>query len=421
LAGIDNGSASNHSPFKGNQVETCYGRALVILKSTKQAGAIRLNLSADGVKPATATIATLSPEDARLAEAATNRDKARRENNKKFSRHHLAKIAKLPQVENLVSGKTATASSSSPQHPPIHAIDGDPQTRWCPTDGKTGHCWQVDLGSARDLKGAKIIWQTAGKYQYTVEGSSDGAKWLTISDQSKKEDAQQVHNLAFDHKAIRYVRITAIGLPNGLWGTFTEVEIYGLALDDSDLQSDTSVAASGTGLLTVAPVFKHGLGQHADSVVASRSKKPPTWSENDARRVVVDEAKRQGVTFILDGKLPRVEGIRSSRDGKASSEDATSAPPGPLVFDGVDPTGKIVFEILTSEDVPDRTDNTDRITDFLAAAQKLTEELKTKSGDYVAGVFYDPLAAKGTVADEEPLRAQVRDFIAWLKKEKNLK
>ena len=418
LAGIDNGSASNHSPFKGNQVETCYGRALVILKSTKQAGAMQVNISADGVEPANLTIATLSPEDARLAEAATNRDKARRDRNKKNSRHHLAKIAKLPQVENLVSGKTATASSSSPQHPPIHAIDGDPQTRWCPTDGKTGHSWQVDLGSARDLKGAKIIWQTAGKYQYTVEGSADGANWVTLNDQSKKEDAQQVHNLAFDHKAIRHVRITATGLPNGLWGTFTEVEIYGLALDDPNLQSDTSVAASGTGLLTVAPVFKHGLGQHADSVVASRSKKPPTWSEMDARRVIVDEAKRQGVTFVLDGKLPRVEGIRSSRDGKASSEEAPSAPAGPLVFDGVDQTGKIVFEILTSEDVPDRTDNTDRITDFLAAAQKLAEELKTKSGDYVAGVFYDPLTAKGTVADEEPLRAQVRDFIAWLKKEK---
>ncbi|MCX6964509.1 MAG: DUF4982 domain-containing protein [Verrucomicrobia bacterium] len=288
LAGIDNGSASNHSPFKGNQVETCYGRALVILKSTKKAGAMQVKISADGVKAATATIATLSPEDARLAEVAMNRDKARRDRNKKNSRHHLAKIAKVPQVENLVSGKTATASSF-----------------------------------------------------------------------------------------------------NG-----------------------------GSGVLTVAPVFKHGLGQHADSVVASRSKKPPTWSEMDARRVIVDEAKRQGVTFILDGKLPIVEGIRSSRDGKASSEDATSAPPGPLVFDGVDQTGKIVFEILTSEDVPDRTDNTDRITDFLAAAQKLAEELKTKSGDYVAGVFYDPLTAKGTVADEEPLRAQVRDFIAWLKKEK---
>jgi hypothetical protein len=290
LVGIDNGSASNHSPFKGNQVETCYGRALVILKSTKKAGAMQVNISADGVEPATATITTLSPEDTRLAEAATNRDKALRDRNKKFSRHHLAKIAEVPQVENLVSGKTETASSS-----------------------------------------------------------------------------------------------------NG-----------------------------GSGVLTVAPVFKHGLGQHADSVVASRSKKPPTWSENDARRIVVDEAKRQGVTFILDGKLPRVEGIRSSRDGKASSGETISEQSGPLVFDGVDQTGKIVFEILTSEDVPDRTDNTDRITDFLAAAQKLTEELKTKSGDYVVGVFYDPLMAKGTVADEEPLRAQVRDFIAWLKQENKL-
>ncbi len=290
LVGIDNGSASNHSPFKGNQVETCYGRALVILKSTKKPGAMRVNISAEGVKPATATIATLSPEDTRLAEAATNRDKARRERNKKNSRHHLSKIAKVPQVENLVSGKTATASSS-----------------------------------------------------------------------------------------------------NG-----------------------------GSGLLTVAPVFKHGLGQHADSVVASRSKKPPTWSENDARRIVVDEAKRQGVTFVLDGRIPRVEGIRSSRDGKASSGESVSQQSAPLVFDGVDQTGKIVFEILTSEDVPDRTDNTDRITDFLAAAQKLTEELKTKSGDYVVGVFYDPLTAKGSVADEAPLRQQVRDFVAWLKQENKL-
>jgi hypothetical protein len=238
------------------------------------------------VEPATATIATLSPEETRLAEAAKNRDKSLRESNKKFSRHHLSRIPKVSQVENLVSEKTATASSSS----------------------------------------------------------------------------------------------------------------------------------AGSGVLTVAPVFKHGLGQHADSVVASRSKKPPTWSENDARRVVVDEAKHQGVSFVLEGKLPGVPGIRSSRDGKASSGEAVSEQSGPLVFDGVDQTGKIVFEILTSEDVPDRTDNTDRITDFLAAAQNLAEELKTKSGDYVAGVFYDPLTGKGTVADEEPLRQQVRDFVAWLKK-----
>jgi hypothetical protein len=92
-----------------------------------------------------------------------------------------------------------------------------------------------------------------------------------------------------------------------------------------------------------------------------------------------------------------------------------------MVFDGVSQDGKIAFEVLTSEDIPDRSDNTDRITDFLAAAQKLTEELKTKSGDYVTGVFYDPLSAKGAFADEKPLRAQVRDFMAWLQEENYLK
>jgi beta-galactosidase len=396
LVGVDNGHHMNHSPFKGNQVETSYGLALAIVKSAKDAGAIRVNVSADGIQPGQVAVEALPVGDARLVEAAANRDKLFRDSNKKFSRHHLAKIPKVLQVENLVSGKTATASSSSPQHPPIHAIDGDSQTRWCPTDGKTGHSWQVDLGSARDLKGAKIIWQTAGKYQYAIEGSADGSNWLTLSDQSKKQDAQQEHNLAFDRKGIRHVRITTTGLPNGLWGTFSEVEIHGVMVDGPGTTPTASASMTGTGVMIVAPVFKHGSGQHTDSVVASRNKKPPTWSEKEARNVVMDEAKKLGLEFSTDGEMP-------------------------MGMDGVSKTGKIVFEILTSEDVPDRTDNTDRITDFLAAAQKLAEELKTKSGDYVAGVFYDPLAAKGTVADEEPLRAQVRDFIAWLKKEKNLK
>ena len=83
---------------------------------------------------------------------------------------------------------------------------------------------------------------------------------------------------------------------------------------------------------------------------------------------------------------------------------------------GVSNTGKIAFEVLTSEDVPDRIDNTDRITDLHGAAELLVKELKTKNGDYAIGVFYDPLVGEGTDPDDEPLRQQVRDFVAWLKK-----
>lgn len=418
LVGVDNGNAVNLSPFKGNQVETFYGLCRLIVKSTKQAGAIRLNISADGVKDDKVAITTLLPGDAKLVEAAKKRDQLERENNKKFSRHHLAKVQ---QFGNLVAGKTASASSSSQENPPSHAIDGNLQTRWCPKEGNTGQSWQVDLGAPRELRGAKIIWQTSNKYQYTVEGSADGVKWEMLSDQSKKADPQQEHSLAFNRKGIRYVRITTTGLPTGLWGTFSEVEIYGLIEEGSQQQVEAGVKMSSNGTLVVAPVFKHGLGQHIDSIVASRNKKPPTWSEKNARNVIVDEAKKLGVEFAVDGKMPGVEGIRSIQDGKASSAESRNQDQSmPMAFDGVSKAGNITFEILTSEDVPDKTDNTDHITDFLGAAQKLVEELKTKRGEYKVGIFYDPLAGKSEVADEEPLRQQVRDFVAWLKNEKHL-
>ena len=387
LAGVDNGHHMNHAPFTGNQVKTSYGLGLAIVKSTKNAGEIQVTISADGVEAGNVVITTLPPEDARLAAAASSRTKSFREQNKKYSRHQLAKIK---QYGNLVAGAKATASSSSPQHPPGYAIDGDRETRWCPTDGSTGHSWQVDLGGPRDLTGAKIIWQTGNKYQYTVEGSADGNTWVMLSDQSKKSDAQQEHNLSFDGKGIRHVKITTTGLPNGLWGTFHEVEIHGILVDAPLVQEKVGVTATGAGKLVVAPVFKHGSGQHADSVVASRNKKPPTWSEQDARFVVVDEAKKLGLEFSVTGELP-------------------------MGFDGINKTGTIVFEVLTGEDVPDRIDNTDRITDFHGAAEQRVKELTTQNGPYVVGVFYDPLVGKGDAPDAEPLRKQVRDFVAWLK------
>jgi beta-galactosidase len=168
----------------------------------------------------------------------------------------------------------------------------------------------------------------------------------------------------------------------------------GLLVDAPPVQGKVGVTGTSAGKLVVAPVFKHGSGQHADSVVASRNKKPPTWSEQDARNVVVDEANKLGIEFAVAGELP-------------------------MGFDGVDKTGTIVFEVLTGEDVPDRIDNTDRITDFHGAAVHRVKELTTQNGPYVVGVFYDPLVGKGDAPDAEPLRNQVRDFVAWLKMNKN--
>jgi beta-galactosidase len=90
-------------------------------------------------------------------------------------------------------------------------------------------------------------------------------------------------------------------------------------------ESRASVA-EGSGALTVAPVFKHGPGQHVDSVIESRNTMPPTWSKAEACRVIVDEAMKHGLELTVGGDTPRVHGIVSTRDGKAASLPA-GAPP----------------------------------------------------------------------------------------------
>ena len=414
LIGVGNGSALNHEPFKGNQVRTFYGLCRVIVKSTKQKGAIRIAITAEGVEADPVSITTLPPDSPRLAAAAAEREARVRAKNKRLSRHRLAVVRRFGE---LASGGKASASSAHSEHPPGHAIDGDPKTRWCPPNGNVGHSWQVDLGEPRELKGAKITWQTASVYRYIVEGSADGSNWVTLSDQSQRQDAQQDHHLSLNQKGVRYVRITTTGLPGGLWGTFSEVEITGVLVEDSQQLDAPLAKVLTTGEMTVAPVFRHGPGLHVDSIIESRNRKPPTWAKAAARDVVMDELKRQGLEFTTQGEMPRIGGILSTRDGNAAESDADQAEPIILTFDGVSRKGKIAFEVLTSEDIPTITDNTDHILNLLGAARKLVAELETKPGGYTVGVFYDPMEGKGGVPNDEPLRMQVRDFVKWLKKQ----
>lgn len=407
LLGVGNGSALNHSPFTGSQVQTFYGLCRVIVKSTRKDGAIKVSVSADGVEAAQVEIKTLRVGNPLLQKERAEKAARVAAENKTYSRHRIA-FADTERVPNEKPGPAAKASASSSEtgHPPEHAIDGNPQTRWSPKDGNPGHVWQVDLGGPHDVRGIKILWQVTTAYQYKVEGSADGKNWGMLSDQTKRTAAGSPHQLNFNQSGIRYVRIVTTGLPKDLWGSFYEVEVIG--------KPAAQVAEAATGKMTVAPVFKHGTGQFADSVIVSRNKKPPVWSESAARKVVIEEAKRLGLELTVSGKKPRVSGIRATRDGNAGKIPADTAIT--MEFDGVSKDGKIVFEVLTAQDVPDRTDNTDHVTDFFAAAKKLVAELDGKPGGYIVGVFYDPMEGKGTEPNDEPLRRQVRDFVQWLKK-----
>lgn len=224
ILGVASGNSASVESFKGNSYHSYRGLCRVVIKSTKQAGKIRLTAQADGLDAVTLEIESKEGVAEPYGKPPVLEG---------YSRKLMAKSLGAMEVKqnllrsaDVTSRIKASASSSHAAHPPEHAIDGDPQTRWCPPDGATGHSWQVDLGDSLPLSAMKIVWQTNSVYQYLVEGSTDGKAWFVLSDQRVRNTPMQTHQLEFSGQSARYLRVTTTRLPEGLWGTFSEVELY---------------------------------------------------------------------------------------------------------------------------------------------------------------------------------------------------
>ena len=57
IAGVDNGDPISHAPFQADSVRVFNGRALVILRATREPGAVTLTARADGLDSASTRIA----------------------------------------------------------------------------------------------------------------------------------------------------------------------------------------------------------------------------------------------------------------------------------------------------------------------------------------------------------------------------
>ncbi|GAA4431761.1 DUF7133 domain-containing protein [Bremerella cremea] len=132
---------------------------------------------------------------------------------------------------NLALNKPATASSEETGKNNFAklAFDGKESTRWCANSADYPQWLQVDLGEPKELRGAQINWESeGGVYQYTIEGSADGEKWMTIVDQSDKKDNK--HDFEFVAGGFRYVRINALKSKHGGWASIREVRLLGSEL-----------------------------------------------------------------------------------------------------------------------------------------------------------------------------------------------
>jgi hypothetical protein len=219
----------------------------------------------------------------------------------------------------------------------------------------------------------------------------------------------------------------------------------------------------------VAPLFVHGEGRGAFGCIVIN---PPVFlSEDEAREVIRDEAKKAGIEFTDDGltlkdaSVPVTDRYNSeARDkmqeawGDSSQENSTRSPQmqkRDLVLDGYDKKHGIAFEFISERDFKQwesqdrRMISTASNFDFKTTAERLAQGLAKTQGDAIVAVFYEPsvsppnpFTAKHSSDSSRPsmnatkneqethqespkkaakelgkkeLREQVRDFLGWLK------
>ncbi len=114
-----------------------------------------------------------------------------------------------------------TASSAESKNPVENAFDGDPQTRWCATNGDAGQWLSVDYKTPTAVSGVEIDWEQSNKeYGYLVEGSDDGQVWQTLA---------EGHASSTESKPVftaekRFYRIKTTRLPGHYWSSIREVK-----------------------------------------------------------------------------------------------------------------------------------------------------------------------------------------------------
>jgi len=155
--------------------------------------------------------------------------------------------------------------------------------------------------------------------------------------------------------------------------------------------------AAGEPATKIAPIFEHGKGQGAFGCVAVT---PPIFlSEDEARHVIVEEAKTAGIIFIPDAQRLDLDLPITYLYGFLNDKKSPLTRRGPLVLDGVDAGKHIAYEYVSSADFYTWLDPNEQHmataweVDLKGPASLLRASLANAKPGGNYGVFYDPAAA----------------------------
>lgn len=120
--------------------------------------------------------------------------------------------------------KAASASSNEEGHPAEHAVDGDPETRWCAANASANQTLTVDLGRTEKIGGMEIDWEKAAVYYFKSEVSIDGNQWQEFSAWNKGDNPsgrERFNSITTG----RFLKITVGKVPADQWASIREIRV----------------------------------------------------------------------------------------------------------------------------------------------------------------------------------------------------
>lgn len=196
---------------------------------------------------------------------------------------------------------------------------------------------------------------------------------------------------------------------------------------NSTISAASAENSAGDAATLDIPIFAHGTGRGS---YGCESVAPPVFlSEEEAMQVIEEECAAQGIDLsgqkTISGTFPATSTLPEAVSGGASDQTYT----GDLSLDGYSEDLGIGVEFVSTDDILDWKADTGMAATVEEFDLKGTAQRLADCTDNVA-VFYDPTADDDldfTGSNEasyvessreqslEELRAQVRDFLQWLK------
>ena len=192
-----------------------------------------------------------------------------------------------------------TASSVQGGNAGWKAVDGDPGSRWCASDGSQPQWLQIELPAPHSLTGCRIAWESDAAYSHKVEGSADGKAWTLLVDASGFE-RKGPYDHSFKAENTRFIRITCLGAAGGGWASIREISLKGPGI--------TGLAPSGEPAKETAKVARQA-ARDANDPYATEGNIPPRITKRTAQEeaeILKDAHAPEGFGMTLFAAPPAV-------------------------------------------------------------------------------------------------------------------